>query len=244
MIIVIRPLSFFFLLFVSYKYGHIKLGRKDEEPEYSGITYFSMIFSAGVAVGIFYFGVSEPLWHQSSNWYANAGYRSQDEIDQFAMNMTIHHWGLCAWSVYVTVALCAGLAAYRFKLPLTFRSCFYPILGEYTWGWIGDLIDGFSIVVSVAGVCTSLGLGAIQITSGLQRIGWINEDLTDEEKTNVQTVTIWIITMIATASVITGLNAGIRYLSVFGKIASVDSSFQAKFYRLTFAVNPQPFPLA
>jgi choline-glycine betaine transporter len=95
-VIVSKPISFFFLIFITYKYGHIKFGKKHEVPEYSGITYFSMLFAAGVAVGIFYYGVSEPLWHQTSHWYANAGYRSQDEIDQFAMNQTIYHWGLHA----------------------------------------------------------------------------------------------------------------------------------------------------
>ena len=207
---------FFFLCFIGYKYGHIKLGRQDEKPEFSEITYFAMLFSAGVAVGIFYYGVSEPLWHQSSNWYSNTGFHSQDEIDQFAMNQTVFHWGLHAWSLYLTVAVGAALAAFRFHLPLTFRSCFYPIFGEYTWGWIGDIIDAFSIVVSVAGVCTSLGIGAIQITSGLQRIGIVGDNLSDAEITQVRTATIWVITLIATASVMSGLNVGIKYLSLFG----------------------------
>jgi choline-glycine betaine transporter len=118
-------------------------------------------------------------------------------------------------SVYLTVAISVGLASFRFKLPLTFRSGFYPILGEYTWGWIGDVIDGFSIVVTVAGVCTSLGLGAIQICTGLQRIGWVDDDLTDQERIDVQTATIWIITLIATISVMSGLDLGIKYLSLF-----------------------------
>jgi choline-glycine betaine transporter len=118
-------------------------------------------------------------------------------------------------SVYLTVAVSISLASFRFKLPMTFRSGFYPVLGEYTWGWMGDLIDGFSIVVTVAGVCTSLGLGAIQISTGLQRIGWVADDLTDDEKIDVQTATIWIITLIATLSVMTGLDVGIKYLSIF-----------------------------
>lgn len=79
---------------------------------------------------------------------------------------------------------------------------------------MGDLIDGFSIVVTVAGVCTSLGLGAIQISTGLQRIGWVDDDLTADEKVDVQTATIWIITLIATVSVMTGLDVGIKYLSI------------------------------
>lgn len=84
-------------------------------------------------------------------------------------------------------------------------------------GWIGDLIDGFSIVVTVAGVCTSLGLGAIQMTAGFKRLGWVDEDLTEDETNNVQTILIWAITAIATASVISGLDVGIKLLSMFGK---------------------------
>ena len=179
-----------------------------------------MLFAAGVAVGIFYYGVSEPIWHQQHNWYTNAGYHSQDEIDQFAMNQTIVGWGIVGWAIYTSVAVAAGLGAFRFNLPLTFRSCFYPILGEYTWGWIGDLIDGFCIVMTVAGVCTSLGLGAIQIPSGLQRMGFLSDDISDTQLANIRTATIWVITMVATASVMSGLSVGIKYLSFFGKCFS------------------------
>ena len=161
-----------------------------------------MLFSAGIGVGIFFYGVSEPLWHQSSNWFAEAGYRSQDEIDMFAINLTIFHWGILGWSPYLVVALCAGLAGFRFNLPFTLRSCFYPLLGEYVWGWIGDIIDGFTIVATVAGVCTSLGLGALQVKAGLQFVGAVPEDLSPEKEQTVHLVAIWVMTMVATASVI------------------------------------------
>lgn len=132
-----------------------------------------------------------------------------------ALNYTLFHWGFAAWGVYILVAVTTALAAYRFKLPLTFRSCFYPIFGEYTWGWIGDIIDGFAIVTTVSGVTTSLGLGAIQMTVGFQRLGWVREDLTVKETSNVQSILIWVITGIATASVISGLGVGVKYLSMF-----------------------------
>ena len=102
-----------------------------------------MLFSAGVAVGLFFFGVAEPLWHRGSHWFAEAGYHAQDEIDQFAMMLTMYHWGFAGWSPYIVVAVGAGLAAYRFDLPMTVRSALYQVLGEHTWGWIGDVIDGF-----------------------------------------------------------------------------------------------------
>jgi choline-glycine betaine transporter len=150
-----KAIFFFYLIYVVFKYGHVKLGRQDEPPEFSTGAYFAMIFAAGVAVGLFVFGVAEPLWHQEDHYYANAGYRSQDEIDMFALNMTITNWGISGWAPYLIVAVAMGLAGHRFNLPMTFRSCFYPILGQYTWGWIGDLIDGFAIVVTIAGKCNN-----------------------------------------------------------------------------------------
>ena len=176
-----------------------------------------MLFTSGVGVGIFYYGVSEPLWHQSAHWFAEAGYRSQDEIDQAALLITVYHWGVHAWGTYIVVALATSLASYRFRLPMVFRSTFYPILHEYTWGWMGDVIDGVSIVVTVAGICTSLGLGAIQMTAGAQKIGWLDEALSEDATTNAQIAVIWIITSVTTASVLMGLNLGIRYLSMLGK---------------------------
>ena len=176
-----------------------------------------MIFAAGVAVGLFVYGVAEPLSHRSSHYYANAGYRSQDEIDMFALNLTVTDWGTGAWSVYLLVAVAMGLAGFRFNLPMTFRSCFYPMLGEYTWGWLGDVIDGVSIVVTVSGVCTSLGLGAIQIVAGFQFLGWVDEDASEDKLTNIQLGTIWVVTLIATASVVSGLHAGVKFLSQLGE---------------------------
>jgi choline-glycine betaine transporter len=204
------------MLWLAYRYGNIRLGPRDSEPEFSDMTYFAMLFSAGIGVGLFFYGVSEPLWHQSSHWFAEAGYRSQDEIDMFALNLTIFHWGITGWSQYLVVAICAGLASFRFKLPFTLRSCFYPLLGDHTWGWIGDIIDGFTIITTVAGVCTSLGLGCFQIAAGLKRVGAIDDDLDAEGTQKVHVITIWVITVIATASVVSGLNVGIKLLSELG----------------------------
>ena len=104
-----NPILTFFIIWLAWRYGHIKLGPEDEKPEFSDVTYFAMIFSAGVGVGLFFFGVSEPLWHQTSNYFTEAGYHSQNEIDQWALVITMYHWGFAAWSCYLTVALAAGL---------------------------------------------------------------------------------------------------------------------------------------
>lgn len=106
-----------------------------------------------------------------------------------------------------------GLAGHRFGLPMTFRSCFYPILGEYTWGWMGDVVDGFTIVTTVAGVCTSLGLGAINIVAGFQFLGWVDDDISQDRLTLIQNLTIWGITAMATISVLSGLHQGVQLLS-------------------------------
>lgn len=208
-----NPVMTFFIVYVAYRYGHIKLGPKDAEPEFSDAAYFSMLFSAGVGVGLFFYGVSEPLWHQSGNYYTAAGYRSQNDIDMWALNITMYHWGFAGWSPYLVVAISAGLASYCFGLPLTIRSSFYPMLGEYCWGWIGDFIDAWSIVMTVAGVCTSLGLGTIQLAAGMTKLGWIDPN---SDPVTVNVVIIWVITAFATLSVVSGLKLGIKVLSMTG----------------------------
>lgn len=131
----------------------------------------------------------------------------------YAINLTVNNWAVAGWAPYLVVAICMGLAGHRFNLPMTFRSCLYPVLREYTWGWIGDVIDGFTIVVTVAGVCTSLGLGAIQIVVGFQFLGWVDKDASEDRISTIQNLTIWAITAIATISVISGVHAGVKFLS-------------------------------
>lgn len=207
-----KAIFFYFLLFIAFRFGHIKLGRNDEKAEFSDGSYFAMIFAAGVAVGLFVFGVSEPLYHRSDHWYANSQ-AGRDDKDNYAIFLTLHNWAISGWAPYLIVAICMGIGGHRFNLPMTFRSCFYPILGDYTWGWLGDMIDGVTIVVTVAGVCTSLGLGAIQIVAGFQYLGWVDEDASGERLSTIQNLTIWGITCISTASVLSGLDAGIKFLS-------------------------------
>eukprot|EP00979_Chaetoceros_neogracilis_P008315 scaffold1853_cov287-Chaetoceros_neogracile.AAC.17 len=212
--IIANPTLTFFLVWLTFRFGNIKLGSDpDAKPEFSDASFFAMIFSAGVGIGLIFFGVSEPLLHQSSNYFANAGYHNQDEVDQWSLMITISHWGLqTSWAKYLIMSISISLAAYRFDLPMTVRSAFYPILGEYTWGWIGDLIDGFSIVMTVAGICTSLGLGVLQMTVGLERLGWIDAN-TDQNTVQNEIIIIWVVTIFATMSVISGLKVGIKILA-------------------------------
>ena len=136
-------------------------------------------------------------------------FRYNDNVQaQDAMNITFFHWGIHGWIVYVVIALLLGLLCYRRGLPMTMRTCFYPILGDKIFGLMGDIIDIFCIICTMFGVCTSLGLGVIQLNSGLNRL---NTDIS--ENSDVQTIIIWCITAVATVSVISGIKVGIRRLS-------------------------------
>jgi choline/glycine/proline betaine transport protein len=208
-----KAICFFFMLWIWYRYGHIKLGHQHDVPEFTTPTYFCIIFATGVASGFFVFAVAEPLWHQHG-LSIYKGYHTQDELSMFAINMTVNNWGISGWTGYAIVAVCMSLATHRFKLPMTVRSCFYPILRDYTWGWIGDCIDGLTIVVSVAGLCTSLGLGAVEIVSGLIYLDWVDEYSRQDYITGIETTSVWVITVICTASAISGVHGGIRLLSI------------------------------
>jgi len=210
-----------FLIAVYMKFGNVKLGKDEDEPEFANSVYFMMIFCCGVAVGLFFYGVSEPLYHLHSHRYAN-DLHTDNEKAQYAINLTLYHWGIHGWVVYSLVAITMGFVSFKKGLNLTIRSCFYPMLGNRIYGWFGDFMDGLTIFTVVAGVCTSLGLGAIQISDGLIRLGQINplcpEDVTkdcnsQDDMDVIRVTVIWAITIVATASVLSGLNRGIKGLS-------------------------------
>jgi choline-glycine betaine transporter len=173
-----------------------------------------MIFAAGATNSILSYAVKEPLWHQSGHFFAQAGYHSQDELDMFAINMTVTDWGFGCWAAYTVVAVAMSLAVYRFKLPMTFRSCFYPIFGQYTWGWIGDVIDGFIIVAIMANIVTSLGFAAQNVVAGLIHIKWIESDISAEQVTSIQNTIVWVLSIVSLVSVVSGLYGGIRLFCI------------------------------
>jgi len=207
----------FYLVPLCYYYGHVKLGKDDEEPQYTDLEYFSMVFCAGVAIGLVFYGCSEPLFHMMSAWgsnrYNNDGYSTDNQVAQNAINLTLFHWGLQAWVVYALAAVSMGILSYRLGLPLCFRSTLAPLFGKATWGWFGDILDVVTIVTIVLGLCTSLGLGAKQIVVGLQRLEIVNDDLDEDQITNCETWTIAVVTGFATISVVSGLDYGIKGLS-------------------------------
>ena len=194
------------------RYGDIKLGPDHSEPDYNNLTWFAMLFSAGMGIGLMFFGVAEPVMHFVS---PPVGDPNTVEAAREAMKLTFFHWGLHAWAVYAIVALILAFFSYRHGLPLTLRSALYPLIGERIYGPIGHAVDIFAIIGTVFGIATSLGYGVLQINSGFNYLF----DL--PISTNVQVVLIVSITALATLSVATGLDKGIRRLSELNLLLAV-----------------------
>lgn len=185
-------------------YGRIRLGSQDERPRYGYLSWFAMLFSAGMGIGVLFWSVAEPITHFGD---PPTGKALTDEAATLAMDITLLHWGLHGWCVYVVVGLGLSYVAYRHGQPLTFRSVLHPIFGERIHGPIGHAIDIFAVLGTMFGVATSLGLGAQQINAGLHFLVGVNVSIPMQ---------LWLIagiTAMATISVVSGLDRGIRLLS-------------------------------
>lgn len=192
--------------------GDIKLGPDHSTPDYNTLTWFSMLFSAGMGIGLMFFGVAEPLMHTLA---PPVGVANTPEAAREAIRTTFFHWGFHAWAIYGIVALALAFFAYRYHLPLTLRSALYPLIGDRIYGPIGHAVDIFAVVSTVLGVATSLGFGVLQINSGLNHLFDI------PVSTNVQIVLIISATFLASLSVSLGLDKGVRRLSELNIILAV-----------------------
>lgn len=186
------------------RFGSIRLGPDDARPEFSRPTWFAMLFSSGMGIGLLFFSVAEPIMHYGSPPKGNG---NNLEAAREAMGLTFFHWGLHPWAVYSIVGLALAYFSFRRGLPLSIRSALYPLIGERIYGRYGHAIDTLAVVSTLFGVATSLGLGAMQVNAGLQHVVGLGES------TGVQMTIIAVITAMATVSVVSGLNSGIRRLS-------------------------------
>jgi BCCT family betaine/carnitine transporter len=201
--------------------GRVRIGGTEARPDFSYLGWFSMLFAAGMGIGLMFYGVSEPLSHFGSalggvsvengvrtDWAPlGAAAGDAEAARRLGMSATIYHWALHPWAIYAVLAL--GLAIFSFNkgLPLTMRSVFYPLLGERVWGWPGHVIDILAVVATLFGLATSLGLGASQASAGLNYLFGLPTGTTTE------VVLVIGITAIATLSVLAGLDAGVKRLS-------------------------------
>ncbi|WP_460796440.1 BCCT family transporter [Microbacterium sp. GXF0217] len=204
--VLIAALFVAFSLFLGFsRFGDIKLGRDDDEPEFSLMSWFSLLFAAGMGIGLVFYGVSEPLSHFTNPRPGVTG--TPEQLAQAALGQTYLHWGVHAWSIYVVIGLALAYAIHRRRRPISIRWTLEPLLGKRVEGGWGHAIDIVALVGTLFGVATSLGLGVIQISAGLASAGLGKPD----EPTQV--VIILIISVFVLASVLSGVTKGMKWLS-------------------------------
>ena len=202
----------FYLMFS--RFGSIRLGDDDSRPEFNNFSWFAMLFSAGVGIGILFFGVAEPIFYFDNS--GGFGYPNNPHADTagvtemdmqravYAMRVTYFHWGFHGWAIYVMIGLCLAYFGFRKKLPLTLRSALYPVIGDKIYGPIGHAVDLLAVFGTVFGVATSLGLGVNQMATGLNVLAGVDPGI------STQIILIVVISIIATFSAVSGVGNGFR----------------------------------
>nr|WP_304363654.1 BCCT family transporter [Jiella sp. LLJ827] len=204
-LICVTNLAFVLTVYLAFsRYGDIRLGAQTETPQYGLLSWMAMLFSAGIGIGLLYWAVAEPLYH----FFAPPlGEPESVEAAKQAMVLSFFDWGLHGWGIYCIVALSLAYFHYRQGLPLSIRSVLYPLIGERIYGPWGHAVDILAVFGTMFGVVTSLGLGVMQISSGLETF------LSTPDNVIVQLILIAIITGFATISVMLGLDGGIKRIS-------------------------------
>ncbi|MDY6797924.1 MAG: BCCT family transporter [Pseudomonadota bacterium] len=188
--------------------GKIRLGGMDAKPEFSTLSWFAMLFAAGMGIGLMFWAVAEPVGYYT-NWYGTPFNveANTPQAHDLAMGATMYHWGLHPWAIYAVVALSLAFFAFNKNMPLTIRSAFFPLLKDRVWGWPGHIIDILAVLATIFGLATSLGFGAQQAASGLNYLFDTGAGI------NVQMSIIVGVTAIALISVLRGLDGGVKVLS-------------------------------
>ncbi|TVQ37693.1 MAG: BCCT family transporter [Wenzhouxiangella sp.] len=195
----------FCLLLIVLPVGKIRIGGDDASPDFSYISWFAMLFAAGMGIGLMFWAVAEPVGY-FTDWFGtplNAGGGDA----RAAMGATMYHWGVHPWAIYGVVGLALAFFTYNKGLPLTVRSTFYPLLGDRVWGPVGDVIDTVAVLATLFGLTTSLGLGAQQAAGGMAFLFGISGGLL------TQIIIIAAVTAVALVSVLRGIEGGVRVLS-------------------------------
>ena len=204
-----------FVLFAVYlaasKYGRIPLGKDDDKPEYRTISWIAMMFSAGMGIGLMFFGSYEPLFH-----FVEAPPGTEARDVRAAMATTMFHWGFHPWAMYAVVGLAIAYSTYRLGRNQLLSAVFEPLLGTQSKGLGGKVIDILAIFATLFGTVASLGLGALQIGSGLTKAGWV-----DNPSTMLLIAIIAVLTAAFVASAVSGVAKGIQWLSNTNMVLAV-----------------------
>ncbi|MDW2057168.1 BCCT family transporter [Vibrio sp. 506] len=189
-------------------YGKIRLGGVDATADYSFLSWLSMLFAAGMGIGLMFWSVAEPAAYFTGWFETPLGVEpNTPEAAKLAMGATMYHWGLHPWAIYGVVALSLAFFSYNKGLPLSIRSIFYPILGDRAWGWAGHIVDILAVLATLFGLATSLGLGAQQAASGIQHVFGFEAGL------GLQVIVITAVTLLAVVSVLRGIDGGVKVIS-------------------------------
>lgn len=205
----------FCLALVISPYGKIRLGGDDAIADHSFISWLSMLFAAGMGIGLMFWSVAEPVAY-FTGWYETplGVTANTPEAAKLALGATMFHWGLHPWAIYGVVALSLAFFCYNKGLPLSIRSIFYPILGDRAWGWAGHIVDILAVIATLFGLATSLGLGAQQAASGIHHVFGIDAGI------GLQVTVIVVVTLLATISVIRGIDGGVKVISNINMIVA------------------------
>ncbi|MFW6281941.1 MAG: BCCT family transporter [bacterium] len=199
--------SNFFIMVSLYlalsKLGNVRIGGTHIKPEFSNFAWYSMLISAGMGIGLMFWAVGEPLYHFQ---YQPPIFNNTSSASS-ALATTFFHWGLHPWGIYALISLALAYFSYNKNLPLSIRSVFYPIFKDKVFGILGDIIDILAVLSCLFGLATSLGLGVQQINSGLNYLLGIDISV------KYQVILITVITLMATISVVSGLDKGVKFLS-------------------------------
>jgi len=207
------------------RFGNIRLGKDNELPAYSDFAWFSMLFCSGIGIGLYMYGVSEPIYYYRGygNQLFKVPWQNDDQFAQQAIFLTFYHWGFHAWGCYILVALLLAFVSFRWDMPMTLRIAFYPLVGDVVHGLLGDFIDFVSMACTTFGVCTSLGMGVDIVFAGMRRLDCGHGAVCDSAipvddgciaSKQWKVGIICIITGLATFSVVSGLRKGLLPFSL------------------------------
>ncbi|MFV5343175.1 BCCT family transporter [Acinetobacter oleivorans] len=201
-------LATFLLGFLIYlcmsRYGHIRLGKDDEKPEYSNIAWICMLFSCGMGIGLMFWSVAEPITHYVSNPFTQG---LSDESARMAMQLTFFHWGLHPWGLFCLSAVALGYFAYRKGLPLACRSVLHPLIGDKIYGSIGNFVDIITIVLTAFGVSQAISMGILELNVGLNHTFGVNIDV------KIQLVLVLVLGILATLSLLSAIGKGFKIIA-------------------------------
>ena len=216
-VLVVNAALFFSLWVLFSRFGDVKLGKEDDEPDFSTFSWIAMLFSAGLGSGLIYWGVAEPMFHiQGNPFSAQEGLEAGSTAAAVkSVVVTSFHWGFHGWGLYVLTGMCLAYFAYRNKLPLTPRVALYPVLKDKIHGPWGHVVDLIAVFGTIFGIATSLGLGIVPIGAGMERLGIMENTVTN------QLILVAIITVLGTASAASGVGKGVRILSEMNVTASL-----------------------